>query len=55
MTESQAEQLKKHKLKLQLAKKDSRMRSIRQTQGGDGVKMKVSLARMSWDNEKDKS
>ena len=53
MNESQAEKLKKHRLKIELAKREARIQKIRQTQGGEDKKMKISLARMSWDKNDD--
>jgi len=44
---------KEHKLKIELAKHASRIQKIKQAQGGEETKMKITLPRFSWDKEKD--
>jgi hypothetical protein len=46
MTEEQ-----KRLLKIEIAKREARIQSIRKTQGGEGVKPTVTLPKFSWDKK----
>jgi len=50
MTDSKT---KEHKLKIELAKHASRIQKIKQAQGGEETRMKITLPTFSWDKKQD--